>query len=495
MKFEKILILYLVSFLTLAGLSLRLVPGILAGNCFFQTSWFSCNTALSSPQKIAVTALIIAVVAIFGLVSWSIWNALAVGTTMSLKKIQALFVVLALSSLVMIPFGSSDLSYYFEAGRALANGYNVYTDTWPMQKVFVYPIPTNDIIGFSYGPIIALAFESLYRLSGESIVWFIVLWKSIMFASLVALSFLVRALVRVIVRQEMSLVSTLLFASQPIFLFEWVVNGHFDVLWLLCVLVAALFAHKKQWWLVIPALVVGIWIKFIPLLLTPIFVIWWLQSWSKDTWKQQLTSTSAGLVLGAGVTIFSWMPYWHGPQVFVSVAIQSKWAVISIFATLYYSLKPLFVWLFQDGAHWYLTRAVQGFLLAFFTFTLWPYLSKVWNVVRRNDFWLSENYLQLIFIFLLSYLMLWQKSFLPWYAAWFLPFGLLLFTIKRSDTAWRIARWLSFTPFAYYMLWLVDWHLTRTDAGSELWFYASIVGIVMVYPLTLLYRWRAKQFE
>jgi phosphoglycerol transferase MdoB-like AlkP superfamily enzyme len=128
MKFEKILILYLASFLTLAGLSLRLVPGIFAGSCFFQTSWFSCGTSLSSPQKIAVTALIIAVVAIFGLVSWSIWNALAAGTTVSLKKIQTLFVVLALSSLVMIPFGSSDLSYYFEAGRALANGYNVHNN-------------------------------------------------------------------------------------------------------------------------------------------------------------------------------------------------------------------------------------------------------------------------------------------------------------------------------------------------------------------------------
>ena len=134
--------------------------------------------------------------------------------------------------------------------------------------------------------------------------------------------------------------------------------------------------RTPRWWLMVPALTVGIWIKFVPVLLVPFFALWWWQDVDKQTWKKP-ASNWAWSDACRSITVLSWRPYWVGPQVFASVISQAKFASMSIFATIYYSLKPLFVWLLADQAHWYLTRLVQGSLLMAFVYMLYPIIKNV----------------------------------------------------------------------------------------------------------------------
>ncbi len=487
-------ILYIVAWMVLGGFSMTAYSSIFAKNCFFQSSTLLCPATLTLGQKILSFSAVIFMIIAFLFFGRIIWKWFKEQNVPSKWKYGLGFGIIAIALLV-VPFGSSDMSYYFAAGRAQVDGLNIYTEAWQMEKDFVYPVPHDTIIGFSYGPIIAHIFRMLYQVSGGEIVWFMLYWKMFMFSCIVVAVLLIKKLIHILGSLIDKKALYAVFLLQPLVLFEVLVNGHFDVLWILAVLAAIIYAHKKRWSLVIPLLIVGVWIKFVPALIAPFFLLWWWQSFTKENWKIQMYETVVGVSLGALVTVAAWYSYWEGFSVFKSVVIQSKWAVLTLFASFYFSLKPLFVSWFQDDAHWVLTRLVHGLVFAIFAYFLWPYVKKVIAITQKKITWSTGEYITAMFVFLLVYLLVWQKSFLPWYGLWFLPFGLILYSIYKNILVFRITRWLMIAPFVYYLLWLIDWYLTRTDAAAEIWFCWSIVAIVFLYPLHNLLVWRKNSFE
>ncbi len=487
-------ILYIVAWMVLGGFSIIAYSSIFAKNCFFQSSTLLCPATLTLGQKILSFSIVVFMIIAFLFFGRIVWKWFKEQMVPSKWKNSVGIAVIA-AALLVVPFGSSDMSYYFAAGRAQDEGLNIYTEVWQMEKDFVYPVPHDTIIGFSYGPIIAHIFRVLYQMSGGEIVWFMLYWKVFMLGCIFAAVFLIKKLLQVLGASIDKKVLYAVLVLQPLLLFEVLVNGHFDIAWLLAVLAAIIYAHNKRWSLVIPLLILGVWIKFIPALIAPFFLLWWWQSFTKENWRVQVRETIGGILLGGLVSVAAWYSYWEGFTVFKSVLIQSKWAVMSLFASLYFSLKPLFASLFQDGAHQVLTLLVHGVVFALFVYFLWPYVTKVIGIVRKKIIWSTSEYITAMFVFLLVYLLVWQKSFLPWYGLWFLPFGLILYSIHKNVFVLRITHWLTITPFVYYVLWLIDWYLTRTDAGNEVWFYWSIVVIVFLYPLHTLLVWRKNSFE
>ncbi len=487
--------LYIITWLILGGFSITSYSLILEKKCFFQSSTLLCPAVLSVNEKIVSLLIVIVMTSVFALFGWKLWSILKkMDISPKFKKISALIAFLFISAILVVPFGSSDMSYYFAAGRAQNQGLNIYHDHWQMEKEFVYPVPMSDIIGFSYGPIIAHAFSGLYQISNNESVWFMVMWKLLMATSVVLCGYSIYRLISLLDGKVDKKLIYAVFLLQPLLVFETVVNGHFDVLWLICVLEAIIAAHKKKWIWVIPLLVIGIWIKFVPALIAPFFLLWWWQSITKENWKKQLWRTVGGVVLGVVITTLVWHKYWIGPEVFQSVVIQSKWAVMSLFAVIYFSLKPLFESVFGSNAHWILTRGVHVAVFTVFAYVLFPYFKKVFSILRKKMVWETGDYIAGMFVFLLVYLLVWQKSFLPWYGLWFLPLGIVLYSIYQNPYLLRITRWITLSPFIYYLLWLVDWFFTHTDAGSELWFYYAMVGIVFLYPFSIILEWRASGF-
>lgn len=285
----------------------------------------------------------------------------------------------------------------------------------------------------------------------------------------------------------------LFWCVQPVLLFEWVGNGHFDVVWIAALLLAIVFGLQRRWWLTWICLVVSIWIKFIPLLVAPWFLIWWWQD-IRGQWLKIGVQVCIGIFESVVGTYLAWLHFWAGFKVFEPLVLQSKWAVSSIFSIFYYSLFPLFQTFLHENTHWFLTRAVQGVLVIIVYYMLFPYVKKFLLTLFKKDTFDTPQVIQAILITLATYLCIWQKSIWPWYIAWLLPFGILLQGMIKNRLLERAVRWFSIGPFVFYMLWLPPWLFGKTDSTPELWFFYAFIGIAVIYPLISLVQWRRHNF-
>ena len=83
------------------------------------------------------------------------------------------------------------------------------------------------------------------------------------------------------------LVGSAAFAWNPLILLESAGNGHNDILMVFFLLLAVYFAASDRPWLVIPALVLSISTKFVPVLVFPFFLLYLIRR--EETWRRRLT--------------------------------------------------------------------------------------------------------------------------------------------------------------------------------------------------------------
>ena len=348
-----------------------------------------------------------------------------------------------------------------------------------------------------YGPITVVIFGLTYALAHGDALFFILLWKFIMLLFFVITSSLIWKIIKLLSDNKIEKKSVFIFLScQPAFVWYWIGNGQFEALWIIFALLALLYSLKRKWFAVFICLVIGIWIKFIPLLIAPWFVLWWWQDTNRANWKNNVGQAVLSFILSTAITYLVWLPFWAGSKTVHTILLQSKWAVNSLFSLLYYSLKPLFVQLFNGDAHWWLTRLLHLALFIFVLYLVYPLLKKVYLILLKRTYWTPISYITAIFISMLVFLAIWQKSFWPWYlSSWLLPFGILLFFTVKSKSLEKILIWLSTMPLAFYIIWIIN-HVTRgTDAPSELWFYYVVFILTWVYPITHLLKWRLAHYS
>lgn len=474
----------IVSLGVLAFPSLFLWVRSVHGGCAWQLGWLSCQVPKSVGQVWWVAGILITV---FGFWAFVHKKILSQEQFLSSKMVNIFFPILAVLACIIVPLGSSDLTYYRSAGQAITHGINPFVTVWPRSYVFGGEgLPDTTVHGFSYGPLTADLFVLVELISRGNVFFFFLVWKILMVATLFGVSWLLSFLLRK--NGDVSRDNVYLILS-PILLFEWLTNGHFDGLWVISVLLGILFARQKRWVYVAGVLTIGIWLKFLPLFTTPWFLLWWWQ----DT-RGQMGERVKHVLLGGGVTailtVVAWAPYWTGREVFTPIILQSKWAVMSLFSTLYYGLSPLALSLFGGGYHWYLTRAVQGSLAVLFLWFVWPLIKKAWQALFFRTVWGEREVVVSITIFFLAYLMVWQKSFWPWYAAWLLPF--IWYVVRENILRLPVVCWvyLISAPIFFYPLWFVGNLIAGKDPTPLWWFGALITVGVWGYPFFLLTRYR-----
>lgn len=488
-------LLYIGTWLLLFGLSVAQYANIWAGRCYFLTAgWLLCNPTPSRTVQMGLLAAIVGMFAVFMLMSRRLWDDRD-QSVMYQPWLQRALLGIGVLAIFVLPLGTIDTPYYFSAGKALHEHINPYVSNWVHQVDFSPAPNTHPLVGFSYGPVITQIFSLLYELTGGSAALFLLAWKALMFVSLVAAGWLTVKTVKLF-SPGATVTSSwyVLWLALPILTYEWVVEGHFDGLWLFTVLLAIYSAKRKWWWLVLPALIVGTWIKFLPLLIIPFFVLWWWQDISKTNWKKPLGSMVGGTLLAAVITVLAWRPYWAGSHVFDSLVTQSKWAVNSFFSVVYYSLWPLFERLFGSHAHLYLTSLSQGALLMLLLYLLFPIIKHAWTILWHRGRWQDGQYVQAILIFFAVYLIVWQKSFWSWYGTWFLPIGLIAYEATHFEVTKKIVRWFTIAPFIFQIGFIAAWFL-GSDAGSALWFYWLVFISILAYPLYLLFKWRQQGYN
>jgi hypothetical protein len=410
-------------------------------------------------------------------------------------KIASLFF---LASFLIVPFGSGDMKFYFSAGKAVHEGINPYTESWSINDSFsVLSQSRSQLTGIMYGPVAVTLFKLFYELSFSNLIVFVFLWRLFMIFSLCASGWVLKKIIKIYAIPVSAEMSTVWYITQPLLLFEWVVNGHFDSLWLLCVLLSIYCVKLKKWWLVFFLLILGTWVKFIPLIIAPWFCLLWWQNVSRLNWKTSVLHLLGGGAVGAFFTVLVWFRYWKDFSVFNSIILQSKWAVMSIFSLLYYSLLPLFQ-LFsrnQSQIHWWLTRIVHGMILIFILYVLYPYLKSIYFIVLKKESHDEKWYWVAIFVCLTTYVLVWQKSFWPWYSLWIVPFGIISANSLKNNYVKYSIMWLSAASLSYYCMYFLGWSFLKKDSVTLLWFNYYIVFAIIFYPLYSLLRWRKDKFS
>ena len=484
-KENKYIISGLLGWLLLAFFSIARYESIASGSCYFFSFWPACGNYSSLTYKIGQTILLLASFILIAFSAKHFINLFNENKYVSNALFYVSFIFILLAFLVT-PFASADLNYYFNVGSAVNQDLNPFIDDWQITNNFIYPPQANWTNGIMYGPL-TLSLLSLFTfLSGNNVIIFALLWKILMIGIFALCGFLIYKIAKPHI-QTSKTTFFFFWLTQPLLLFEWISNGHFDGLWLILILSAYIFATKKMWWLVFPSILIGTWIKFIPILMLPWFVLWWWQATDKNNWKNNLGQLTIGIMASSAITYLSWSKHWEGWQVFKAIGIQSKWAVSSIFSVIYYSLRPIFD-LISTNPHWYLTRLVHLILLALALYFFYPYLKKIYSVILKKEKMSEMDYLKAISVSLIIYLFIWQKSFWPWYLSWLAP---LVLIIQYKDNIFKkIFAWISIAPLFFYIPQMMN------DADMHyLWFFYYVVILIMAYPLVQLFKSRKNDYK
>jgi len=480
---------YLLTWAGAAILSLRLYFKLSQGACYFFLNWPWCAANLGSAERTMQTIVVCVIFLLLTVLGWTLYKKNKLGGLVKTSVVWLWCLLILVSGLLVAPFTSGDIIYYFGVGSSGAQGHNPYTAIREGSNPFIFPPSSGTTTGVMYGPLAVKAFSGAYILAGGNIYRFIMVWKLFMALGFAFLGLLVYRFKKILSNDEIPAKPewALVWCSFPLLIWDWLGAGHFDVLWLAPLILALMASHYKKWWLAAPLLTIAIWVKYIPIFIAPWFVLWWWQDISRVNWKKPLQSLGAGIVLSLLVTVLSWASLWAGPQVFGALIVQSKWAVSSIFSVVYYTLHPLFLYAFKQKAHLYLTILVQSTLLLTAVYFIWPYLVRSVAILRKKLVWQSLDYIKAITVTLLVYLFIWQKSWWPWYAAWLLPL-LLLLPIRGRVT--RLVAWLGAAPLLFY--------IPATIVGGmidDLWvFYYAVILLIMpvVYQL---YCWRKNNYD
>lgn len=490
-NFKKAVIFGLLGWGTLAGFSVAEYSKILAKSCYFGQSWLFCSENLNSPLK-AILILSFAFSIICLVCSGIfIWKSFKAKEEISTKKTIVTVILFLFLALLVVPFSSGDIVYYFYAGKAEQHtDLNLFTQDWYRDNYFVNPPVKYFNERFPYGPLMARTFGAVYQLSQDNVLAFIVLWKITVMILFLFGGWLVYKYLKSMGCDFSRNGFWLLWCLQPLMLFEGLSTGHQDILWLVFVILAILFAQKKKWWLVLPALTVGIWIKIIPAFFIPFFIVKWWQDVHKDNWTKLVGQQIIGVALSVLITILSWGHFWNGLGVFTTLGKMSKTAGGSTFAAIYYSLKPLFQFLIGANFHWYLTRVVQFSLIALVLFMMYPIIKKMFLILFKKASWSETEFISVLLASLLVYMIFWHKWVWPWYMLWFFPLAIIANVINVSKYLKRAAIWIILSPIFFHVIWLINFKLTGGDANAQLWFYWYMVISIFAYPAYNLFKLR-----
>ncbi len=477
----------LIAWFICALVSIFNITKVASRQCYFLNSWPFCKEFISTSESVAQGVVLVSVFSFLSFGFIALWRKIEES-----KKYPTLgfMVVSIVAACLVLPFSSFDLNYYFNVGKTVNLGSNPYISTWEIVPEYTSDALVKSAEGVMYGPITVQTFHYVYVLSNGNIAIFIGLIKTLIITAFVGCSILTYSILKKYMPGTNRTSFCLFYLLQPLLLWEWVVNGHFDAWWLFWVLLAIGSAMKNKWWLVCVALSIGVWIKFIPILMFPWFALWWWQETNKENSKRQITQLLIGVGLSAVITVLVWAPYWTGLEVFSSLAIQSKWVIHSLFAVVYYTFQPLFESVMGSNFHWLLTRVVHGLLFGMVCYWLYPYIKKVLLIIIKKATWDMPQYVTALFVTMLVYSAVWQKSLWPWYVAWLLPFAVLILRSRPQEHIRKIYLYLSIAPLFFY----VPWMLERGDTQA-LWFFYSTVILIFIYPFAQLYQWRKKQYE
>ena len=162
-----------------------------------------------------------------------------------------------------------------------------------------------------YGPVWALFSHGLTLVverAGGALWLYLLAYKLAMLAAHMANTVLIWQIMRAW-RPGQQVYAALLYAWNPVALIEFVGSAHNDVLMISLILLAVLCTQRGYWRSAVVALLAAALVKWVAVLLLPLWAIYWLRR--QLTWRERLLlAGQAAAIVIVGATLL-YMPYGH----------------------------------------------------------------------------------------------------------------------------------------------------------------------------------------
>ena len=315
--------------------------------------------------------------------------------------------------LFMYPFGAADLFDNILHARIFAfyqgNPFINLIRQYPADPF--YPYTAWRLSPSAYGPLWEWTAGQAVKLAGNDILASIFVFK-LLPALFWALSVAVAGIMLKRAGKRLALPSLLLFAWNPLVLYEVWGNGHNDMMMAFFILLAAWMMMEKRYTLAIVALVAGTLVKYIPVLLIPAAGLIALRALPDN--RRRIRFILSSSVLSVVLTAVSFKPFWDGLQT-LSIERRSEMLSGSLPSAIYSILV--------DGT-WKLgsieTAHIISIILAILTVS-WAVIMGL-RAMRKPT---AQSFINHSFYILMFYLLVTCGWFQQWYAIW--PLVLLPF--------------------------------------------------------------------
>ena len=427
---------------------------------------------LANYQPVAAGAFVIAYALVFVLYLSAYRAARQMDGVRDLWLVLGCTLVLCGILLWVYPLGANDMyDYIFRAREWVVYDYNplvvrpdqLSADLW-------YPFVVWTWAASPYGPLWTYVSYALYRLAGDDWLRNLVAFKSLAVLSIVVCSSFIYALVRT--RGKRTAVAVvLLFAWNPLLLFESVVNGHNDVLMMTGVLGALWLYARRRFTLALVAGVLAALVKVSALVVVPVLFVACVramresgkgagQAGAETTARQpQYSSRGFARVFTFGVSTVTlclaisavlYAPLWQGLETLGGLALHNERFTTSAAAIVKLALEASVGTAAAET--WTRVLFVGLFVLAYVV------------MLRRTptgEAALLEHLFN-IFALLLIVGTLW---FQPWYVVWIVALAPLAHARQRAlAIAWSLGALSLYVLFDFVWVWYAD----LLNSGNEL---------------------------
>lgn len=304
----------------------------------------------------------------------------------------------------------------------------------------------------------------------------VLVYKLVMAASYAANVALIWLIVRRW-RPGQELTAALIYAWNPLVLWETAANGHNDTVMVTWLLLAVWLLTLGRRWLGLALLGVSIMTKYTTILLLPVLPVTW--AWRERTWRGRALALvgSAGLVLAIG--LFFYLPYWAGLDTFNPILYWSKGPrdtnypldFLANFLATNFLIVPG-VRELREARYLAIDGLKLGGRVVLVAYLLWTF----WRVRRAAAGAPAHGSLprlvqQWATIFLL-FTLLANPWFQPWYLIW--PLGLVALLGWRWLTTWVVVG-LSFSGFLLIHFYL--WQRELFPEHSFIFLLPTLIGL------------------
>jgi hypothetical protein len=322
-----------------------------------------------------------------------------------------------------------------------------------------------------YGPLWTYVSVPVALLAGSSLLSYLLLFKALALAVHLVNSALIYGILRDW-RPSYALAGTVLYAWNPLVLFESAGGAHNDVLVMLPVLLAVYLFVRGRYSLAIVVSALSCLLKMPMVIVVPLFVVGGWRALSEE--KNRITAVACGVGVAVATVVLFHLPLWDGLDSLGWLARESLFT--SSFATL--AVLTLRHWVEDAELARSLVRSAA--LGVFALFYAWRLLT-----LRGETRQFLEGLFWTVFVFL-CVAVLW---FQPWYVVWVVALGALVPSVgaARLTTLFSYSATWNYMVFIFFLVWFFPYMVAGNSLGMNL------AAVLLIFGPPLAYvAWQAR---